>query len=87
MAAGFDEIDPQALEVFSSPWKLLAVGVGFVLMFLTVPLTRVILTRLQYLPVRAPTQPAGICPTCGYDLRAAPDRCPGCGDIPARATT
>ena len=42
-----------------------------------------ILDRLVMMREARAKRHTGLCPTCGYDLRATPERCPECGAIPS----
>jgi hypothetical protein len=48
------------------------------LLLLTAPLP---IVRLGAAIRRRRARAHGLCPTCGYDLRASPERCPECGAI------
>jgi hypothetical protein len=74
-------LDHSRLWYYRSPELRVQVAVGFphwilALLFACLPawwLTSLVRSRSR--------NRAGLCPSCGYDLRATPDRCPECGRL------
>jgi hypothetical protein len=64
-------LEPDRRVQFRLPYWLLVLLTG------TPPLAWLAMRPWRWHP------PVGLCPRCGYDLRATPDRCPECGAVPA----
>lgn len=64
------------------PWKgpQWLAGVLFLIAVAASVALRVVQARRWWR--RRKRQIAGLCPECGYDLRATPGRCPECGAVP-----
>ena len=54
------------------------VGVRYLLLCFVLGITTAVVGGARFVMRRREPR-VGICPTCGYDLRASPDRCPECG--------
>jgi hypothetical protein len=72
-------IGTNAWDVGSSHYRNVYLRHGSVVLLFAVPLL------LMMLPTRRRPCATMGCPTCGYDLRASPDRCPECGSPAANA--
>jgi hypothetical protein len=65
----------QGIEIVVPHWSLAPA-------ILALPLGRALL-RMKRRMIARWRQNSILCPTCGYDLRATPERCPECGRIPS----
>jgi len=81
-------------KIAGSQWSIAPVGfsrhlgsavvwIAYVSDWLIVTVTAV-LPSIWLIARRRRQRGAGLCTTCGYDLRATPDRCPECGTVPAK---
>lgn len=67
--------------LFTSPYKAYAVPYWMIVVLTAIPAARAVARLVR----RSLRRRRGLCPGCGYDLRATTDRCPECSEPVAPA--
>jgi hypothetical protein len=91
--AGFHATDESRTKPLTDPpgvrqterWRTLTMPLWAPMIAFGV-LPGVVLVRYRKRRRRTSRMTRGLCPNCGYDLRATPEVCPECGPVPAAAS-
>ena len=78
---GFFVEDITATAMLTAPNRWVTIAVPYWSIALAAAVLPAMMLR-RLLRVRARRQRPNLCPACGYDLRATPERCPECGTVP-----
>ena len=78
---GYEDVSPIATGEPLWRYRSLVIPYWFITSVFAIPVLAWLIVQFRTVRRQRSLQ-NGCCPTCGYDLRATPDRCPECGNRP-----